>query len=105
MTTKAERLPSTRDGLARLLGACAGVLVLFAVVAAAAAARPVLQTVPGDPLDPRTYAPASRLFLVVSAGGVQQYACQPTGIWLFIDPEATLESGSCQLLGDGSCSS
>ena len=101
MTTTAERLLSKRDGLARLVVACTGVLALFALVAAAAAAaaRPVPQTVPGDPLDPRTYAPDSRLFLVVSAGGVQKYACQPNGTWLFTDPEATLYSSTGKPIG------
>src|SRR6266542_3328890 len=99
MTTTAERLPCKRDSVARLVVACTGVLVLFALVAAAAAARPVPQTVVGDPLDPRTYAPDSRLFLVVSAGGVQKYACQPNGTWLFTDPEATLYSSTGKPIG------
>ena len=41
-------------------------------------------------LDPRTYAPDSRLFLAVHAIGVQKYTCQPNGTWLFTDPEAIL---------------
>jgi hypothetical protein len=67
-----------------------GVLELSGLVAAAAAARPGPQTAPGDPLDPRTYAPDSQLFLVVHAIGVQKYTCQADGTWLFTDPEATL---------------
>src|SRR5215208_5499949 len=65
-------------------------LALFALVAAAASARPTPQTSPDDPLDPRTYAPESRLFLVAHATGVQKYTCQANGTWLFTDPEATL---------------
>ena len=76
--------------LARLVLACAGVLALFAVLAAAASAGPAPQTAPGDPLDPRTYAPDSKLFLTVHAAGVQKYTCQANGTWLFTDPEATL---------------
>jgi Protein of unknown function (DUF3455) len=82
MTTKRPRL-------SRFVAACAGVLALAAVAAAAASAC-VAQTAPGDPLDPRTYAPESKPFLVASAVGVQKYACQPNGTWLFTDPEATL---------------
>ncbi len=55
-----------------------------------ASARPAPQTAPGDPLDPRTYAPDSRLFLVVHAVGVQKYTCLANRTWLFTDPEATL---------------
>ena len=74
----------------RFIVACAGVLSLCGLFAAAASARPASQTAPGDPLDPRTYAPDSRLFLVVNAIGVQKYTCQADGTWLFTDPEATL---------------
>jgi hypothetical protein len=59
--------------------------------AAAAAARPAPQTAPGCLLDPRIYAPDSRLFPVVHAIGVQKYTCQANGAWLFIDPEAILD--------------
>jgi Protein of unknown function (DUF3455) len=45
---------------------------------------------PGDPLDPRTYAPESKPFLTVNASGVQRYACQANGTWLFTDPVAEL---------------
>jgi Protein of unknown function (DUF3455) len=76
--------------LFRFIVACAGVLALSGLFAPAASARPAPQTAPGDPLDPRTYAPESRLFLVVYAVGVQKYACQANGTWLFTDPEATL---------------
>jgi hypothetical protein len=74
----------------RFIVACAGVLALCGLFAAAASARPTPQTAPGDLLDPRTYAPDSRLFLVVHAIGVQKYTCQANGTWLFTDPEATL---------------
>jgi len=70
--------------------AWAGVLALCGVFAAAASARPTPQTAPGDLLDPRTYAPDSRLYLVLHASGVQKYTCQQNGTWLFTDPEATL---------------
>jgi hypothetical protein len=76
--------------LFRFIVACAGVLALGVLFAAAASARPAPQTAPGDLLDPRTYAPDSRLFLVVHAIGVQKYTCQANGTWLFTDPEATL---------------
>jgi hypothetical protein len=76
--------------LSRFVVACAGVLALAGLFAAAASARPAPQTAPGDPLDPRTYAPESRLFLVVYAVGVQKYTCQADGTWLFTDPEAIL---------------
>jgi len=48
------------------------------------------QTSPGDAIDPRTYDPDSRLFLVAHATGTQKYTCQTNGTWLFTDPEATL---------------
>jgi hypothetical protein len=76
--------------LSRFILACAAVLALCGVVAAAASAHPAPQTAPGDPLDPRTYAPDSKLFLAVYATGVQKYTCQASGTWLFTDPEATL---------------
>ena len=74
----------------RFLAACAGVLAVFGLVVATALAHPAAPTVPGDPLDPRTTAPNSKLFLAVHATGVQKYACQANGAWLFTDPEATL---------------
>jgi Protein of unknown function (DUF3455) len=76
--------------LARFIVAWTAVLALAGLFAAAAPARPAPQTAPGDLLDPRTYAPDSRLFLVVHAIGVQKYTCQANGSWLFTDPEATL---------------
>jgi Protein of unknown function (DUF3455) len=76
--------------LVQLIVACAGVLALSGLFGTAASARPAPQTAPGDPLDPRTYAPDSRLFLVVHAIGVQNYTCQANGTWLFTDPEAAL---------------
>ena len=80
-----------RNGrLSHFIVACAGVLALSGLVATAASAGPAPQTAPGDPLDPRTYAPDSRLFLLVHAIGVQKYTCQVDGTWLFTDPEATL---------------
>ena len=93
MGTTTETIPddtATRFRLADFLIACAGVLLLCAVVAAAASAGPAPQTAPGNPLDPRTYEPDSRLFLVLHATGVQKYTCQANGTWLFTDPEATL---------------
>ena len=93
MSTTTETIPddaAQRFRLADFLIACAGVLLLCAVVAAAASARPAPQTSPGDALDPRTYAPESRLFLVLHATGVQKYTCQANGTWLFTDPEANL---------------
>jgi uncharacterized protein DUF3455 len=76
--------------LARALVACLGAVALCGFAAATALAQPDPQTVPGDPLDPRTHAPASKPFLTVYATGVQKYTCQPNGTWLFTDPEATL---------------
>lgn len=76
--------------LSRFITACACVLALCGLVAATASAHPAPQTAPGDPLDPRTYAPDSKLFLVLYATGVQKYACQANGTWLFTDPEADL---------------
>jgi Protein of unknown function (DUF3455) len=64
-------------------------LAALAVVANAVALT-TPQTAPGDTLDPRTYDPGSRLFLVVHAVGVQKYTCQADGSWLFTDPQATL---------------
>lgn len=80
----------TKRRLSRFIVAFAGVVVLSAVVAATAPARPAPQTAPGDLLDPRTYAPDSRLYLVLHAIGVQKYRCQANGTWLFTDPEAIL---------------
>ena len=63
-------------------------------------ARPAPQTAAGDMLDPRTYAPDSRLFLVAYATGVQKYTCQANGTWLFTDPEATLlQTGATKPIG------
>jgi Protein of unknown function (DUF3455) len=80
----------TRNRLSRSVVAFAGVVAVIAVVAAAASARPDPETAPGDVLDPRTYAPDSRLYLILHAIGVQKYACQGNGTWLFTDPVATL---------------
>ena len=74
----------------RFILGCASVLALCGVLAATASAGPAPQTAPGDPLDPRTYAPNSKLFLAVHAVGVQKYTCQANGTWLFTDPEAAL---------------
>ena len=76
--------------LSRSVLALAGVVAASAVLAAAASARPTPETAPGDLLDPRTYAPDSRLYLILHAVGVQKYTCQGNGTWLFTDPEATL---------------
>src|SRR3954452_21124622 len=70
--------------------ACACVLALCGLLASGAAARPGAQTCPGDPLDPRTYAPESKLFLTVHAIGVQKYTCDATGAWVFTDPLAAV---------------
>jgi hypothetical protein len=80
----------TSKVLSRTIFACACVLALFGVIAASASARPAPQTAPGDPLDPRTYAPDSKPFLLVHAIGVQKYTCQANGTWLFTDPVAAL---------------
>ena len=71
------------------------------VVTATAFARPAPQTAPGDTLDPRTYEPNSRLFLVAHATGYQKYTCQADGTWLFTDPEATLykTTGAANAIG------
>ena len=71
----------------RLIVACIAVLALAASAQAGPLTTP---TQPGDPLDPRTYAPESTPFLTVSATGVQKYACQANGTWLFTDPVADL---------------
>jgi hypothetical protein len=76
--------------LARVAIACATVIAAAAALAATASAAPAPQTATGDLLDPRTYSPDSRLFLVLHATGVQKYTCQANGTWLFTDPEADL---------------
>ena len=80
--------------LTRLIVAGAAVLAAFAAAAAAHGGPLTAQTEPGDPLDPRTYAPQSSPFLAVHATGVQKYACQANGTWLFTDPEAALYATS-----------
>ena len=67
-----------------------GALAASLAFTASSVCRTTPQTAPGDTLDPRTYDPGSRLFLVVHAVGVQKYTCQADGTWLFTDPEATL---------------
>jgi hypothetical protein len=74
----------------RMPTALLGVLAVCGLIAATALAHPAPQTAPGDPLDPRTTSPSSKLFLVLHAVGVQKYACQANGTWLFTDPEADL---------------
>ena len=66
-----------------------GALAVCGLLAAAAAAGPTPQTSPPDPLDPRTTAPESRLFLVTHAVGFQNYQCQGTA-WVFSGPLADL---------------
>jgi hypothetical protein len=90
-----------RRRLSRLMIACAGIMALCGLVAAAAFARPAPQTAPGDALDPRTYAPDSKLSLAVHAIGVQKYTCQANGAWLFTDPEAALSrpTGALEPIG------
>jgi hypothetical protein len=82
--------PTKEASMKRFMLGCTLVLALCGVVASGAAARPAPQTVPGDPLDPRTYAPQSELFLIAHAAGVQKYTCESNGSWLFTDPEASL---------------
>jgi Protein of unknown function (DUF3455) len=78
----------------RLIVGCIAILVLSGLIGTAVsaqAATPITaQTEPGDPLDPRTYEPGSRPFLSLHATGVQRYACQANGTWLFSDPVADL---------------
>lgn len=80
----------TTQHIRRLVAAASSVLALCGVVVAAASGQPGSQTAPGDPLDPRTYVPASEVFLIAHATGVQKYACQNDGTWVFTDPEAAL---------------
>lgn len=75
----------------RVIVVLAGVLAACGLLAAAAAAGPTPQTSPPDPLDPRTTAPESRLFLVTHAVGFQNYQCNAAGTaWVFTGPLATL---------------
>ena len=75
----------------RFMVALAAALAVCGLLAAAASAGPVPQTAPPDPLDPRTTAPESQLFLVVHAIGFQTYQCNGTGTaWVFTGPVATL---------------
>jgi hypothetical protein len=83
-------MSTTTETIRRFLLACASVMAVCGLLAAAASAGPAPSTAPGDPLDPRTYAPESKPFLGAHASGVQKYACQANGTWLFTDPEATL---------------
>ena len=86
----------------RFILACATALAACGLIAAAAAAKVDPQTQPGDQLDPRTYAPESTPFLSVHAAGVQRYACQTSGVWLFTDPVATLYKTSGNQKATGS---
>ena len=92
---------STATRLLRSIYAGFVVLAVCGVVAAGAAAHAAPETAPGDPLDPRTYAPKSKLFLSVHAIGVQRYTCQANGTWLFTDPVADLykERGARRFVG------
>jgi hypothetical protein len=75
----------------RFIVVLAGALTACGLLAAAASAGPIPQTSPPDPLDPRTNAPDSRLFLVTHAIGFQTYRCNGTGsAWTFTGPVATL---------------
>jgi len=80
----------TPTRIARFGSTFVAILVACGLVAGAAFAHPSPQTTPGDPLDPRTSARNSKLFLVLYATGVQKYSCQANGTWLFTDPVATL---------------
>lgn len=74
-----------------IIVALTGALAVCGLLAATASAGPVPQTSPPDPLDPRTTAPESRLFLVTHAIGFQTYQCNATGTaWTFTGPLATL---------------
>ena len=94
-----EAATRKRARLARVLALCAALLTLCGLTAAVASAGPAPQTVPGDPLDPRTYEPNSKLFLAVHAVGVQKYTCQANGTWLFTDPEAVLYASNGKPIG------
>jgi hypothetical protein len=85
-TTTAVRIARRALAVGALVTAALAATVSGQALAAAASA----QTAPGDSLDPRTYAPDSRIFLTAHATGVQKYTCQANGTWLFTDPEATL---------------
>ena len=75
----------------RLIVTLTAALVGCGLLAVAAFAGPTPQTSPPDPLDPRTNAPESRLFLVAHATGFQTYQCNATGTaWTFTGPIATL---------------
>ena len=74
----------------RLSVSCAAALAVALLAASAASAGPAPQTAAGDLLDPRTYAPASKLFLVLHATGVQRYVCAANATWTFTDPVAEL---------------
>src|SRR4051812_42211335 len=76
----------SRHPLTRLAAASGALLALCGLVAAVAVAGPAPQTSPSDALDPRTYAPDSKAFLLVHGSGVQKYTCQANGTWLFTDP-------------------
>ena len=76
--------------LARIALVFVGVIALCALLAPAAFAGPAPQTSLGDPLDPRTTDPGSKLFLVASATGVQKYLCLPNGTWVLTDPVGPL---------------
>ena len=81
----------------RLIVACISVLALAASAQAGPLTTP---TQPGDPLDPRTYAPESTPSLTVNASGVQKYGCQANGTWLFTDPVADLfKPGRAKAIG------
>jgi hypothetical protein len=84
--------PFAGRGRSRFAIALVSVVALVGLVAAIAVAGTAPQTSPGDPLDPRTYDPGSRQFLALDAIGVQKYACQANGTWLFTDPVATLSN-------------
>ena len=79
--------------LAHLIAGFAAILALagvFGTAASAQAVSPTPQTEPGDPLDPRTYDPEAKPSSTLHATGVQRYACQANGSWLFSDPIADL---------------
>ena len=80
--------------LTRLIVAAAAVLAAFA-----AAARRRMEAVGSADRAGRSarsthLRPQSSPFLTVHATGVQKYACQANGTWLFTDPEAALYTTS-----------
>jgi hypothetical protein len=86
----------------RFIVSLAGALAVCGLLVASASAGPTPQTSPPDPLDPRTTAPESRLFLVLHAIGFQTYQCNASGTaWNFTGPVADLykTTGTPKVIG------